>query len=164
MSWTAPSYAGSFPITDYQATSSPGGKSCLVKAPSLSCTVTGLTAGTTYTFTARALNGAGWGAYSDRSNAVTPTAPARPSIVISGSRDAADPARIRVTGITMGMVGERVTPFVRFPGQPEATAGTGVQTVAADGTFTWSRKTGKKTYVYFQHASTRSHTVVIPAR
>jgi len=39
-----------------------------------------------------------------------------------------------------------------------------VQTVAADGTFAWGRKTGKKTYVYFQHGTTRSNTVVIPAR
>jgi hypothetical protein len=36
--------------------------------------------------------------------------------------------------------------------------------VSADGTFTWSRKTGKKTYVYVAHATTRSNTVTIPVR
>ena len=163
VSWKAPSYSGSYPITDYQVTSAPGAKSCLVKAPALSCTVTGLTAGVEYTFQARALNGAGWGVYSESSNAVTPSAPVRPSIVITGSRDASDAGRIQVAGTSTGLVGERVTPFVRFPGG-EVSAGTGVQTVAADGSFAWSRKTGKKTFVYFAYGSTRSNTVVIPAR
>ena len=109
------------------------------------------------------MNGAGWGVYSEPSNAVTPSAPVRPSILITGSRDASDAGRIQVAGTSTGLVGERVTPFVRFPGG-EVTAGTGVQTVAADGSFAWSRKTGKKTYVYFAYGSTRSNTVVIPAR
>jgi hypothetical protein len=61
-------------------------------------------------------------------------------------------------------VGEQVTPWLRFPGQTSYTAGTGVRTVAADGTFAWSRRTGKKVYVYFTHGSVRSSTVTIPAR
>ena len=164
VSWKAPSYSGSYPITDYQVTSAPGAKSCLVKAPALSCTVAGLTAGTSYTFQARALNGAGWGVYSEPSKAVTPSAPVRLSILITGSRDASDTGRIQVVGTSTGLAGERVTPFVRFPGQTGASEGTGAQTVAADGSFAWSRKTGKKAYVYFAHGSTRSNTVVIPAR
>jgi hypothetical protein len=36
--------------------------------------------------------------------------------------------------------------------------------VAADGTFAWSRRTGKKVYVYFTHGSIKSNTVTIPAR
>lgn len=73
VSWAAPSDSGSFPITHYQVESSPRGGTCLVAAPATSCEVTGLTNGTTYTFTVRALNGAGWGDYSSPSNPVRPT-------------------------------------------------------------------------------------------
>jgi hypothetical protein len=164
VSWSAPADAGSYPITDYQVMSAPSGGSCLVKAPAATCDVTGLTNGTTYTFTARALNGAGWGASSGASNAVTPTASAVKSIQITGSRDASDARVVRVSGTTTGLVGEQVTPWLRFPGQTSYTAGTGVRTVAADGTFAWSRRTGKKVYLYFTHGPVRSNTVTIPAR
>ena len=160
----APTSAGSFPVTDYEVASVPTGGSCLVKAPALTCTVQGLTNGTSYTFTVRALNGAGWGASSDASNAVTPQAVVTKSIVITGSRDASDTRVVRVTGTTTVLVGEQVSPWVRFPGQSTFTAGTGVRTVAADGTFAWSRVTGKKVHVYFTHGSIKSNTVVIASR
>ena len=75
ITWSAPSSAGSFPVTNYQVVVSPGGRSCLATAPTLSCTVTGLANGTTYTATVRALNGAGWGPYSEASNEFTPRVP-----------------------------------------------------------------------------------------
>lgn len=159
VSWTAPTDVGSYPITDYEVTSSTGSHTCVTK--STSCTITGLTGGTSYTFTVRALNGAGWGAYSSPSNAVTPTAP---TIVITGSRDASDDRYVKVRGTTTDLAGRQVVPYVRFPGETVATAGTGVRTVSADGSFTWQRKTGKKVYVYFQHAEVRSNTVTITAR
>jgi hypothetical protein len=38
-----------------------------------------------------------------------------------------------------------------------------VQTVSDDGTFTWQRRTGKKTYVYFRaDGDVRSNRVIIP--
>ena len=159
VSWTAPTYVGSYPITDYEVTSSTGSHTCLTK--STSCTVTGLEGGTSYTFTVRALNGAGWGAYSTPSNAVTPTAP---TILITGSRDSGDDRLVKVRGTTTDLVGKQVRPYVRFPGETDFAAGTGVRTVSADGTFTWQRKTGKKVYVYFEHAGVRSNTVTIAAR
>lgn len=159
VSWTPPTHVGSFPITDYQVTSSTGSHTCLSKTTS--CTVTGLTGGTTYTFTVRALNGAGWGPYSSPSNAVTP--PAK-TILITGSRDGNDDRYVKVEGTTTDLAGKQVVPWVRFPGQTEYAAGTGVRTVSADGTFTWVRKTGKKTYVYFEHLAVRSNTVTIAAR
>jgi len=159
VSWTAPSYVGSYPITDYQVTSSTGSHTCLTK--STSCTVTGLEGGTSYTFTVRALNGAGWGAYSTPSNAVTPLVK---TILITGSREASDTRYVKVRGTTTDLVGKQVAPYVRFPGQTAYTAGVGVQTVAADGTFTWQRKTGKKTYVYFMHGGVSSNTIAIAAR
>jgi len=161
VSWKAPADSGSFPVTDYQVTATPGGQSCLAKAPALTCMVSGLTNGTSYTFTVRGLNGAGWGTYSDPSNAVTPRGTPEASILISGSRDGGS---IRVSGTTSGLVGEQVTPWTRFPGQASYSAGIGVQTVDAAGKFSWGRRTGKKTYVYFTHGSTRSNTVTIPAR
>ena len=164
VSWTAPADSGSYPISTYQVTSAPGGRSCLVAVPALTCTVSGLTNGTSYTFTVRALNGAGWGASSDPSNAVIPHAAPKPSIVITGSRDAADTRVVRVSGTTTGLVGEQVTPWLRFTEQTTFMEGTGVRTVAADGTFAWSRATGKKVHVYFAHGSIKSNTVVIAAR
>ena len=126
--------------------------------------MTGLTNGTSYTFTVRAKSAVGWGPYSATSNSVTPTAPMTQSIMITGTRDTSDPRHIRVKGSTKGLVGKEVVPYVRFPGQSGATPGTGVRTVSPDGTFAWKRKTGKRIYVYFQHASIRSNTVSIAPR
>jgi alpha-tubulin suppressor-like RCC1 family protein len=162
VTWTAPTSPGSFPVTNYQVTSSPGEKSCLTSA--LTCTVTGLTNGTTYTFTVKALSGAGWGASSAPSNAVTPQAPPpppKPSILITGSRDG---QRITVTGTAMHLTSQTVRPWIKFPGQPTYSEGAAVIPVSADGTFTWSRRSGKKIYVYIAHGTARSNMVTIPAR
>jgi hypothetical protein len=163
VSWLAPADSGSYPITDYQAVASPGGRTCLVAAPSLTCEVSGLTNGTTYTFTVQALNGAGWGAVGGPSNAVTPTTQVVKSIVIAGSRSGGDPRRVEVSGTTTGLVGAQVDPWFRFPGQSSYTEGVGVRTVDTAGTFFWSRKTGKKIYVYFTHGDIKSNTVTIGA-
>jgi hypothetical protein len=57
--WTAPSGNFGAVITGYTVTASPGGKSCHTAASTLSCTVTGLTDGTPYTFSVVATNGVG---------------------------------------------------------------------------------------------------------
>ena len=80
VSWTAPTSTGSGPITGYTVRASQDTtKSCTWTTGALSCAVTGLTNGTSYTFTVRATNGAGTGAASAVSNAVfpagVPTAP-----------------------------------------------------------------------------------------
>jgi hypothetical protein len=49
VSWTAPSYLGSGPLTGYTATAEPSGATCTTT--STSCTITGLTNGTSYTVT-----------------------------------------------------------------------------------------------------------------
>jgi hypothetical protein len=164
VSSVAPSDSGSYPISNYQVTSAPGGRSCLVAVPALTCEVSGLTNGTAYTFTVRALNGAGWGSDSAPSNAVTPRATPVKTIQITGSRDASDTRVVRVSGTTTDLIGEQVTPWVRFTEQTTFMEGTGVRTVAADGTFAWSRATSKKVHVYFTHGSIKSNTVVIAAR
>jgi hypothetical protein len=71
VTWTAPASAGSSSITSYVVTSS-GGQTCT--SASTSCTVTGLTNGTSYTFTVQAVTAAGAGPSSSASNAVVPLA------------------------------------------------------------------------------------------
>ena len=72
VSWREPASAGSFPVSTYKAIASPGGASCLTVAPSLTCTVAGLTNGTAYTFSVEGLNGAGWSPAGGPSAPVTP--------------------------------------------------------------------------------------------
>jgi predicted outer membrane repeat protein len=78
VSWGPPSSSGSFPVTTYRVVASPGGQACLATAPARSCVVTGLSNGTTYTFTVEALNGAGWSPQSAPSNPVVPSVNPQP--------------------------------------------------------------------------------------
>ncbi len=71
VSWTAASANGAV-VSSYTVTSSPGGLTCQTTATS--CTVSGLTAGTAYTFTVMARNVVGPGPSSYQSPAVTPRA------------------------------------------------------------------------------------------
>ena len=161
ITWQAPRSPGSFAISHFQAVSSPGGRTCLVSAPVLSCEVTGLTNGTSYTFTVRALTGAGWSRSSQPSNAVTPEAVPRPAVVITGSREG---KRIEVSGRTTDFgMGGTLRPWTRFPGQPAYTEGAATILVSMEGTFDWSRRTGKRVSVYVQtpDESVRSNTVTI---
>jgi mono/diheme cytochrome c family protein len=59
LSWTAPTSNGGSPLLGYTATASPGGAQCAAVVPNTTCTVSGLTNGTTYTFTVRATNDVG---------------------------------------------------------------------------------------------------------
>ncbi len=163
VSWTEPVTAGSYPISFYQATSTPAGGTCLVAAPVTQCTVSGLRNGMEYSFTVHALTGAGWGATSDPSNAVTPSAPTRPSIVISGTRDSGDSRVVLVRGSTVGLVGEEVIAWTRT-GQSPFAEGIVPRIVADDGSFSWSRRARRSLDVFFAHGVTRSNVVSIPAR
>jgi hypothetical protein len=75
VSWTAPSSDGGSAITNYTVTSMPGNKTCTKASAPLSCTVSGLTNGTAYTFKVVATNAIGDGPASAASNQVTPTEP-----------------------------------------------------------------------------------------
>jgi hypothetical protein len=74
VSWIAPASTGGATIIGYTVTSSPGGRTCVRTTGVLSCTVTGLTNGTSYTFVVTAANASGTGVASDASDSVTPTA------------------------------------------------------------------------------------------
>ena len=70
VTWHAPVADGGSAIIGYTVTSDPDGKTAVVGGSTLSATVTGLTVGTTYTFTATATNDAGTSAASGPSNAI----------------------------------------------------------------------------------------------
>jgi fibronectin type 3 domain-containing protein len=75
LAWTPPASDGASPIIDYTATASPGGATC--RSAATGCTVTGLTNGTTYTFTVKALNQLGYGPASNALSAI-PRVPGDP--------------------------------------------------------------------------------------
>jgi hypothetical protein len=85
ISFTAPANNGGTDITSYTVTSSPG--NITVSGASSPITVTGLTNGTSYTFTVIATNSVGDSVASSSSSAVTPfTIPAAPtSLLLSSS-------------------------------------------------------------------------------
>ncbi len=94
MSWTAPSSAGGSAISGYSVTATPtvGGvaRGCSTTGAT-SCSVTGLTNGTAYTFRVTATNSAGEGPPSSPSNSATPVGPpSRPSVtqVVGGNGSA----------------------------------------------------------------------------
>ena len=74
ISWTAPVNNGGSAISGYTATFAPGGRACVWTSGPLACTVSGLTNGQSYAFTATASNGAGTGPPSTASALVTPVA------------------------------------------------------------------------------------------
>lgn len=162
LTWTAPTSSGSFPVTRYEVRSTPAGGTCLVAT--LTCAISGLTNSTAYTFETRALNGAGWGPWSTPSNTVTPAAPPPPPLItITGSRGTgAERQVVFVTGTSTGGTDPQVRAHVKLRGQTDYRPGRLVD-LASDGTFTWQRTTGKKTYVYFTGSGVLSNRVIIPA-
>lgn len=81
VAFTAPASNGGSPITGYTVTASPGGATATGAGSPV--TFTGLTNGTSYTFTVRATNGVGAGSPSAASNAVTPSVPPNNAPVIT---------------------------------------------------------------------------------
>jgi len=88
----------------------------------------------------------------------------RPSVVITGARQG---NRITISGRTTGFgTGGTLRPWLRMTGQTSYSEGSATLLVSADGTFEWSRRSGKWVSIYVQtpDASVRSNTVTIAAR
>lgn len=159
VSWRGPESPGSFAVSHYLATSSPGNRTCLAAAPALTCEVLGLTNGTSYTFTVKALTGAGWSSASEPSNVVVPRIPAKPTIVISGTREG---KRIVVSGVSTGVEpGTLLTPHVAR--SLEAFRAGVPFTAGADGSVNWSRRASTAVFwrVYVASGDARSNTITI---
>ena len=99
VSWEATVGVLDSPVSAYTVTSSPDGRTCATTG-ALSCTVTGLTPGTPYTFTVTATNGDGTGPASDPSTPVSPRVAA-----IAATFHATSPARILDTRSGLGLAG-----------------------------------------------------------
>ena len=167
--WTAPTYTGSYPITNYLVQASPGGTVCITRLtdPKLNqCTYTSLTPGVQYTFRVQALNGAGWGDRSAASNVATPqnlriTSYKRTKLnfFLGGG------SKVIVSGSAAGFPnGTRITPYLMWgnSGTWEEQRNSGL--TAQGGRFSWERKfsknnNGKTLSVKFMIAPNESNSV-----
>ena len=158
VSWTAPSSNGGGAITSYTVTPYVGSTAQTPvtvsgSPPATSTTVTGLTNGTTYTFTVSATNSVGNGPASSPSNAVTPTSgPTCPCSIWnnatpSGAVDAADTSAVNL-GVRFQATSDGMISAVRFYKESDNTGThigslwTASGTLLASGTFSSETASG----------------------
>ena len=96
--WSAPAFTGGGRVLAYTVTASPGGQTCAWTTGPLSCTVSGLTNGTAYTFSVVATNAYGDSPASSASGSVAPAAPMAASVesVLDAGLDVEADGTIRV--------------------------------------------------------------------
>jgi hypothetical protein len=155
LSWTAPASNGGSPITRYRITPYIGSTAQTpvnTGSAATSYTVTGLTNGTTYTFTVAATNSAGTGPDSSPSAVITPaTVPGAPSGVAGtpGNRSVALSWTAPGSNGGAAITSYRITPYIG------GTAQTPVNTGAAATSYTVTGLTNGTAYK-FKVAATNS--------
>ena len=137
--------------------SDPDGLTCEVPVGSLSCTVSGLTGGVSYTFTAKANSSDGTSAWSAPSNAVVPTAaplplpdvvpPADPVVVVDDPANSpADVPLEPAAGSVNKKPGKAPSRATTLGGSPtEVTVRTGADGIASLGSWTLGGSAGLNT-------------------
>ena len=125
VNWSAPSSVGSSPLTSYVVTVTPGGSTCTWNVGPLTCRVVGLTNGTTYRATVRAISAVGPGLASANSASFVPyKEPGSPSIVSISPGD----SEITVNWSAAANNGSAITRYdveVQPGGNSCSTSGTG---------------------------------------
>ncbi|MGI9197279.1 MAG: fibronectin type III domain-containing protein, partial [Candidatus Nanopelagicales bacterium] len=144
--WKAPTYVGSYPITNYLVTSSPGNRVCISSLSDVKltqCTYRDLSPGTPYRFTVQALNGGGWGTPSEPSNVVAP----RNLRIVAADRKQVKVlffnagTEVRASGVAPGFTpGTKIVPWTKIGDAAWSPAPTSSLAVDAASRFTWSRK------------------------
>jgi hypothetical protein len=126
VSWTAPATGGSvitsYTVTPYVGTTAETPTVVTGSPPTTSAVVTGLTNGTTYTFTVTATNSAGSGPASAPSNTVTPTAFIVPAFVQQVAGHVGSATSLGVTPGSNITTGNRLVVVVGVWSGPGATA------------------------------------------
>ncbi len=141
VNWTAPTNNGGGAITGYKVTPYKAGvaqTAVNAEASATSLTVTGLTVGTSYTFTVAATNVAGTGTASSQSNAVVPTStsvPGTPTAVTAQGKSSG--AQVNWTAPTTSggspITGYRITPYIGSVAQTATTTTTTATSVTLSG-------------------------------
>jgi len=141
VSWTAPAGDGGSPITGYKVTPY---LNAVAQAPveagagATSLTVNGLTAGSSYTFTVRAVNAVGPGAESAQSNAVVPTAASQagaPTGVTATAKSSGAALSWTAPASDGGapITAYRITPFIGAVAQATTTTASAATTASVAG-------------------------------
>ena len=139
VSWTAPNNGGSaitsYTVTPYVGSTAQAPVTVTGNPPAISTTVTGLTNGTTYTFTVSATNAIGTGPASAASNAVTPAAVTAGPISVDKTVFTDGSGTMTSPSLTTSAANDLVVAFVSADGP----AGAGRQTFTVTGAgLTWT--------------------------
>jgi len=140
VSWTAPASGGaptSYVVTPYLGTTAQPATTVSGSPPATSTTISGLTAGSAYTFRVQAVNGGGSSAASAASNAVTPTAAVAPAAP-TGVSATPDTGALTVAWTPASDGGSPITAYSVTP----YVGGTPLTAVQTGGSATSARVTG----------------------